>query len=78
MNSCTHCGGNLFLEWDIDYGFYLQCFQCGHAIQKKPLVYVNSKSTRSPICYKKDGRVSTGKRPQLSGPLRGVHIPERI
>ena len=33
FKSCPKCGGDLFIDWDLD-GWYVQCLQCGYIYEQ--------------------------------------------
>ena len=51
MKSCPRCGGDMFLEKDLDF-WYTQCLQCSYRVELKPitpykeLAFVGKKGAR--------------------------------
>ena len=46
LKSCPRCGGDIFVDTDIDYSWYEQCLQCSYRHELKS-IYESQKESKT-------------------------------
>jgi DNA-directed RNA polymerase subunit M/transcription elongation factor TFIIS len=53
LKSCPRCGGDLFIEKDLDNNWYEQCLQCSYRVELQPVARLSGAVSAAETSSKK-------------------------